>query len=90
VLSVRYTIFGKVQGVAFRAFTQDNANRLGVVGWVKNNNDGSLECLACADQATLNTLEEKLMDGPSWARVDRIEKCEEVITDSFKDFNISY
>ena len=72
--SIRYQIFGRVQGVAYRAFTRDKANELGVIGWVKNKPDGSVECIASASNEILQLLEAELAKGPRWGRVDRIEK----------------
>ncbi|XP_030628730.1 acylphosphatase-2-like [Chanos chanos] len=40
--SVDYEIFGHVQGVCFRMYTEREANRLGLVGWVKNTNKGTV------------------------------------------------
>jgi acylphosphatase len=34
--SIRFEVFGKVQGVWFRKYTMQEAKRLGIVGWVKN------------------------------------------------------
>ncbi len=72
--SVRYQIFGRVQGVAYRAFARDKANQLGVLGWVKNRPDGSVECVACADNKVLEAFEAELAMGPRWGRVDQVKK----------------
>lgn len=39
----QYEVFGKVQGVFFRKYTQREATRLGLVGWVRNNDRSSVE-----------------------------------------------
>ena len=46
-------IKGRVQGVMFRDFAQRNARKRGVVGWVKNELDGSVSLVAEGDEATL-------------------------------------
>ena len=43
LLSVDYEIFGRVQGVFFRKYTQTEASRLGLVGWVRNTEAGTVE-----------------------------------------------
>ncbi len=88
MISIHYKIYGKVQGVAYRAFVRDKANQLGVVGWVKNINDGSVECVACADQETLDQFEAELNKGSNWTRVDRIEKQKVTEIDGFENFCI--
>ena len=39
----RYEVFGKVQGVFFRKYTQEEANRMGLAGWVRNTDRSSVE-----------------------------------------------
>ncbi|KAE8586017.1 hypothetical protein XENTR_v10021523 [Xenopus tropicalis] len=41
-ISVDYEVFGKVQGVFFRKYTQAEGNRLGLVGWVRNTDTGTV------------------------------------------------
>uniref|UniRef100_A0A8C5B702 Acylphosphatase n=1 Tax=Gadus morhua TaxID=8049 RepID=A0A8C5B702_GADMO len=43
LLSVDYEVFGRVQGVFFRKFTQAEAKKLGLVGWVRNTEAGTVE-----------------------------------------------
>ncbi|RLQ88316.1 acylphosphatase [Notoacmeibacter ruber] len=65
-------VTGRVQGVGFRAWTQDQAHELGVTGWVRNNPDGSVTALACGDTETLKRFGERLQDGPVAASVDEL------------------
>ncbi|KAG7260730.1 hypothetical protein CRUP_026887 [Coryphaenoides rupestris] len=43
LLSVDYEVFGRVQGVFFRKFTQAEGKKLGLVGWVRNTEEGTVE-----------------------------------------------
>ena len=69
----RYLISGRVQGVFYRASTQQKAASLGLSGWVRNLADGRVEALACGSSEKLATLEEWLYQGPPMAEVDNIE-----------------
>lgn len=62
-------ISGRVQGVAFRAYTTREARRLELSGWVRNRTDGSVELLAEGDRAQLEELEAWCHDGPPSASV---------------------
>ena len=72
---IRCRVFGKVQGVFFRASTQKIATELGLVGYAKNRPDGSVEVLACGDKQALESLNEWLWVGPAYAKVIDV-KCE--------------
>lgn len=67
---------GRVQGVGFRWFVRERARRLGLIGWVRNRDDGSVEVLAIGDQASLLELRSLLGDGPSGASVIAVEDQE--------------
>lgn len=64
---------GKVQGVWYRAWTQDLAASMNLSGWVRNLNDGNVETEAYGERAVLETFLEKLYDGPPLARVAEVE-----------------
>jgi acylphosphatase len=69
----RYLVSGRVQGVGFRYFTQDIANREGLTGHVRNLPDGCVEVVAEGDEQSLQRLEAALWRGPSHARVDNVD-----------------
>lgn len=70
----RYRVSGWVQGVYFRATTRERALGLGLTGWVRNTPDGSVEVLACGEEAKLAALEAWLQRGPAHARVVSVER----------------
>ena len=69
----RFVISGRVQGVGFRWFTREAADREGVHGWVRNLPDGRVEANAEGDADALERFERALRHGPRGARVDEVE-----------------
>jgi acylphosphatase len=72
----RFVIRGRVQGVGFRWFVEREAHILGITGWVRNNDDGSVEVLAVGAPEKLAELRSKLQAGPRAARVEDLEESE--------------
>lgn len=68
----RYLVSGRVQGVFYRASTQEQAHALRLTGWVRNLADGRVELVACGEEATLATLERWLWQGPAGAQVESV------------------
>lgn len=68
----RFRVAGHVQGVFFRATTQQQARRLGITGWVRNSADGGVEILACGTAEQLQALNAWLWRGPPSARVSKV------------------
>ena len=64
---------GLVQGVAFRYYTRDAAKALGLVGWVRNLPDGTVEVKAEGEQDRLEQLVARLKQGPRLAKVDSVD-----------------
>lgn len=83
------TVYGRVQGVAFRYFVQTHARRLGVTGYARNRPDGySVEVCAEGDQADLESLLAHLRIGPPGARVVRVYAEWPAATGEFTGFTI--
>ena len=81
-------VSGEVQGVFFRHSTKREAERLSLVGWVRNNDDGSVEALA---QGPKNKLEEFVAwckKGPPAAEIERVEVVWGSGSGHFDNFNI--
>jgi acylphosphatase len=71
---VRYLhIFGQVQGVGFRYRFSEEAQRLGISGWVRNRRGGSVEAIIAGTPEALQVLTAWARRGPPAARVERIE-----------------
>lgn len=85
-LSLR--IRGRVQGVFYRAETQTTATRLGLFGWVRNREDGSVELLAEGPRALLEALLDWCRSGPPRARVDAVEPEWGPATGEFDRFDV--
>lgn len=68
-----FRVYGRVQGVGFRWWTSRIANRLGLVGSVRNLPDGSVEVRAQGPPAALGELARQLRDGPRTAVVRRVD-----------------
>ncbi|SEQ92443.1 acylphosphatase [Microlunatus flavus] len=66
-------VTGRVQNVTYRDSTREQAERLGVVGWVRNCPDGSVEAELEGSEAVLDDLLRWMHDGPLLARVDAVE-----------------
>ena len=71
----RCYVSGRVQGVCFRAATQEEANRLGVTGYARNLPDGRVEVLACGPAEAVAQLRSWLHRGPPAAQVTDVT-CE--------------
>ena len=69
---IRIIIKGKVQGVYFRDLVKQNANKLGVVGYVKNLKNGGLEIVAQGDDSKLDILVKLCKSGPIFAKVESL------------------
>ncbi len=65
-------ITGRVQGVYYRASMTEEATRLGLQGWVRNRQDGSVEALAQGPASAVQALIDWAHQGPRLARVDEV------------------
>lgn len=68
----RVVVRGRVQGVGFRWFARERARRLGLAGWVRNREDGSVEAAVSGRDEDVKAFLAMLAAGPSGARVDDV------------------
>lgn len=71
----RFLVSGRVQGVAFRAWTREQARLLELGGWAANLPDGRVEVVAFGDADALELLCGKLNAGPRAARVTAVDEA---------------
>jgi acylphosphatase len=64
---------GRVQGVGYRAFVEHQATALGLLGWVRNRRDGSVEALFAGPDEIVADMIEQCRRGPAYARVEAVE-----------------
>ncbi len=83
-------IKGIVQGVFFRAFTRDVANRLGLKGWVKNLPGGSVETVFEGDKEEIEQAIKQCSLGPPGSRVDDVEVEWREYQGDLRDFQVKY
>lgn len=81
-------VSGRVQGVGFRWSASDAARRLGVVGWVRNAADGSVEVHAEGDPDALERFRAWLKKGPPAARVDSVSVRPRTPSGAFRRFEV--
>ena len=72
----RYSVEGRVQGVGFRWFVHREAARLGLRGFVRNTEHGTVELAAAGPAEAMAQLRAALERGPRGSRVDRLEEEE--------------
>jgi acylphosphatase len=72
-LQARLTVTGRVQGVGYRDWLQETAERLGLIGWVRNRLDGSVEAVIVGEDAAVGRMIEACRQGPLLARVDAVD-----------------
>lgn len=86
--TVRARVTGRVQGVAFRAWTEGEATARGLSGWVRNEPDGSVSALLHGQADAVAAMLDALHRGPPAARVDEVTTEEEAPDDVPRDFRV--
>ncbi|OYT42419.1 MAG: acylphosphatase [Candidatus Aenigmarchaeota archaeon ex4484_224] len=87
---IKVKIYGRVQGVGFRYSVYLLAKSLGIKGWVRNCEDGTVEAIF---EGYLSKVEEMIKfckKGPPLAKVERIEIKEENCKNEFENFEIRF
>jgi acylphosphatase len=73
ITRLRVRILGRVQGVFFRAEAQQRAESLGIAGWIRNAEDGSVEAAFEGEEERVHSLVDWCRRGPRGAQVDDVE-----------------
>lgn len=84
-ICVHCFVSGRVQGVFYRAFVQDEARAQKITGWAKNLSDGRVEVVLCGEREKVHALQEKLRQGPARADVENVTR-EEIPWEDHEDF----
>lgn len=86
----KFTVTGYVQGVGYRWYTMREARALGLAGWVRNLNDGSVEVWAEGPEHLLDKLEESLKMGPPGSVVRELKSIPTAASGRHVGFNVTY
>ncbi|HUH31362.1 MAG TPA: acylphosphatase [Rhodanobacter sp.] len=73
--TAKFIVTGRVQGVFYRASTRQRALELGLVGYARNQPDGSVEVVASGPDVALDALQSWLQQGPPAAQVARVTRA---------------
>jgi acylphosphatase len=87
---VHVYVSGIVQGVCYRDFTQRQAERLGLTGWVRNLRDSRVEAVAEGGREDVERWLDLLRQGPPSARVSGVEAIWDVAQEELKGFDIRF
>jgi acylphosphatase len=86
--ALRAIVHGRVQGVGFRFFVIEVATNLGLTGYARNQNNGTVEVVAEGPQPGLDALLAELRRGPTLARVDRVDASWAAFTGDYESFSV--
>lgn len=88
---IKVNVKGQVQGVGFRFFTQQAATENAIVGWVRNEDDGSVLIEAQGEDKNIDAFLNEVEKGPSkFARVQDIEVTELAEDTELTKFEVKY
>jgi len=84
--TVHVIVSGRVQGVWYRGWTVDTANRLNITGWVRNRMDSTVEAMLSGDDDDVDRMLAALYDGPPHANVSDVQISDKEYSE-FKGFH---
>ncbi|MFA7158787.1 MAG: acylphosphatase [Kiritimatiellia bacterium] len=86
---VHLKIYGRVQGVCFRHFCREEALRIGLKGYVRNNDDGCVEAVAEGDKNDVRAFAAWCRRGPPSANVTKLEENYEQPSGEYNSFSVT-
>lgn len=90
MLMTHLIVRGFVQGVGYRKFVRDNARKLGLVGYVRNMPDNSVEAMVAGDVEKVLQLVALCKKGPFLSEVKEVEVAEIESNETFDEFSIKH
>ena len=87
--TIKIIVYGIVQGVGFRMFILNEAKKIGVKGYVKNNPDGTVEIIAQGTSEQLEMIIDAAKKGPLYSRVDKINIDDIDLSETYDEFYIN-
>ena len=87
---VHVIVEGRVQGVFFRAYTSDEAKKLGLAGWVRNRPEGTVEAVVEGDAGAVDTMLRWFYKGSPGSKVTEVHVSEEPPVGDSTTFEIHY
>jgi len=89
MIRAKINVSGQVQGVFFRRSAKLKADSLGIAGWARNIDDGSVEVMAEGDREKVDEFIKWCKKGPPFAKVEKVEIEELKGIEGFSDFSIT-
>lgn len=74
LVTIQAIITGRVQGVGYRSWTVKNAQKLGLTGWVRNRDDGTVEAVFHGPESKVEAMLKECESGPLAAKVANVER----------------
>ena len=87
---IQFIVKGRVQGVGFRAFTQQKAAQFDLTGYVMNHMDSSVEIEAQGEDAKLSKFHTAIKNGSPYSAVDTVEIYEKHVKEEERSFSVRY
>lgn len=88
MLELHCVVSGKVQGVRFRSYLEEAATSLGLVGYVRNLSDGTVEVCAQGDQDVLKSFVEYIHEGSLQAKVEGVDASWRTPRTTYYEFSV--
>ncbi len=90
MVRARVVVTGRVQGVYYRSYAEDEARRLSLRGWVRNRGDGAVEMTIEGEERDAQAMIAWSRQGSPLSRVEDVQVDWEPYTGEFSGFGVSY
>ena len=85
---VHVVVSGEVQGIGYRAFIKRRAQSIGIIGWIRNLEDGNVEAVFQGESDIIEEIIAVCNRGPVFARVKNVQVFKEEPRDNLTNFSI--